>query len=146
MNKDISRDAIRQEFVNRFGVIITDNDPLWTWLALNNIVIDQYREVTLNGFDGLQVNLDEMYKRHTETTKLNSEHYVTQSLNALIQVHGGIQARFEEMLAKERMAFRSMLSEKVSLLQKWGWVVLGSAVASILAVLVTAALMALGGK
>jgi hypothetical protein len=145
MSEVINRDELIQTVAIKYGFILTKDDPLLVVLLLHHEILRQYQEMLLSGLDAVQLNLDAVYERHAKAVRDNAQHYVTQSLNALIQEHGKIQGRFEEMLAKERMAFRGMLSEKVGILQKWMWVSLGAAGVSLLGMLGTAIFIAVGG-
>lgn len=135
MNNKIDRDKIRQELVRKFEVIITDNDPIWNWVALHNVIIDQYVEMAVSNFDTVQLNLDAIYERHTAGLKTHAEHYAGQLVNAITKEHANINNGVAVEMEKQRKLMEAMINEKVGMLQKWMWVSLVAAVSSVVGLL-----------
>jgi len=138
----IDRKAMIADLASKHGIMLTEKDPVFSILAIHDIIINQYQNIILQTLDGLQVNLDEIAERQQQATRLAGERLVIQTLNALKVEHGSIQQRFEDMLVKERQSYLAALDDKVQLLQKWGWVNLGAAMLSVTSLLVTVLVLA----
>lgn len=137
MNNVFNRDAIIAEMATRHGIVLSRYDPVFSVIAVHGIILEQYQELLSNSLEDVQFNLDAIYDRHSKAVRDNAQHYVTQSLNALMQEHGKIQERFAGMLAEERKAFSGVLNAKVGILQKWMWVSIGSGSLSVMGLLGT---------
>ncbi|UJS23531.1 hypothetical protein [Thiothrix winogradskyi] len=138
----IDKKAMISDLASKHGIMLTEKDPVFSILAIHDIIINQYQNIIFQTLDGLQVNLDEIAERQQQATRLAGERLAIQTLNALKVEHGGIQQRFEDMLVKERQSYLIALDDKVQLLQKWGWVNLGAAMLSVASLLVTVVVLA----
>ena len=146
MNEELlSRDALIQIVAIKNGFVNTNDDPLLVTLLLNHEVFKHYQNALLSNFESLQINLDVTAERHLKQVKADSEHYVNQTLNALMVKHGEMKTGYTELLAKERIIFNTMLDEKISLLQKWVWVGVGVGIGiAVLSLSAAAVIIALG--
>ncbi|OQX14054.1 MAG: hypothetical protein BWK73_10365 [Thiothrix lacustris] len=138
----IDKKAIIAELAGKYGIILTDKDPVFSVFAVHDIMLNEHQSLILQTLDGLQVNLDEMAERQRKMTKEQGEMLVIKALNVLRLEHGGIQQRFEDMLVKERQSYLAALDDKLQTLQHWMWVNLGAALLSVASLLVTVVVLA----
>jgi Transcriptional activator TraM. len=139
----IDKKAIISELASKYGIILTDKDPVFSVFATHEIMLNEHQNIILQTLDGLQVNLDEMAHRQRKIIKSQGETFIIQTLNALKLEHSGIQKRFEDMLVKERQSYLAALDGKIQTLQHWMWINLGAALLSVASLLVT--VLALAG-
>ena len=126
MNNNIDRDKIKQEIVRKFNIIITDNDPIWNLVALNNAVIDQYLEMVLSNLDTFQLNLNAVHERHLKQIKADAVTYVGQAITEALRVAGQADGENRKVFAgevdKQRKLLVAAMEGQIGMMQKWMWV------------------------
>ena len=131
MNNKIDRDKIKQEIVRKFNIIITDNDPVWNLVAINNAVIDQYLDMVLSNLDTFQLNLDVVNERHLKQIKADAVTYVGQAITEALRVAGQADGENRKAFAgevdKQRKLLVAAMEGQIGMMQKWMWVSLAAA-------------------
>jgi len=110
----INRDAVIQAVVKQYGILLGKDDPILAFLAVHDVILNDYAEKMTGAVDQIQEKLELVTDRHYGQSKELAEKIVGEAVKQIRNEGKTIQEGLRGILDVERKKHHAAIQELMS--------------------------------